>query len=87
VGLFAKVTIQGRTLDQAALIPRAALRDNDQVWVVDQKNRLIFRAVEVARLDFDGAVVRNGLKHGERIVVSTLKGVSDGMRVRPVASN
>jgi RND family efflux transporter MFP subunit len=87
VGLFAKVTIQGRTLEQAALIPRAALRDNDQVWVVDQKDRLTFRTVEVARLDFDGAIVKNGLKHGEQIVVSTLKGVSDGMRVRPAASN
>lgn len=86
VGLFAKVTIQGRTLDQAALIPRAALRDNNQVWVVDPKGRLAFRTVEVARLGFDGAIIRNGLKHGEQIVVSTLKGVSDGMRVRPVAS-
>jgi RND family efflux transporter MFP subunit len=86
VGLFAKVTIQGRTLDQAALIPRAALRDNHQVWVVDPKGRLTFRTVEVARLEFNGAIVRNGLKHGEQVVVSTLKGVSDGMRVRPVAS-
>jgi RND family efflux transporter MFP subunit len=87
VGLFAKVTIQGRTLEQSALIPRAALRDNAQVWVVDQKGRLTFRTVEVARLSFDGAIVQNGLNHGEKIVVSTLKGVSDGMRVRPVASN
>lgn len=86
VGLFAKVTIQGRTLDQAALIPRAALRDNDQVWVVDRTGRLIFRTVKVARLGFDGAIVRSGLNHGEQIVVSTLKGVSDGMRVRPVAT-
>lgn len=87
VGLFAKVTIQGRSLDQAALIPRAALRDNDQVWVVDPEGRLTFRTVTVARLGFDGAIIRNGLKHGERIVVSTLKGVSDGMQVRPAASN
>jgi RND family efflux transporter MFP subunit len=86
VGLFAEVTIQGRTLDRAALIPRAALRDNGRVWVVDAKGRLAFRTVEVARLDFDGAIVRNGLEHGEQIVVSTLKGVSDGMRVRPVVS-
>jgi RND family efflux transporter MFP subunit len=86
VGLFAKVTIQGRTLDQAALIPRAALRDNDQVWVVGSESRLAFRKVEVARLDIDGIIIRSGLKHGEQIVVSTLKGVSDGMRVRPVSS-
>ena len=87
VGLFANVTIQGLTLDKAALIPRAALRDNDQVWVVDPKGRLTFRTVEVSRLDFDGAIIGNGLKQDEQIVVSTLKGVSDGMRVRAVASN
>jgi RND family efflux transporter MFP subunit len=86
VGLFAKVTIQGRTLDQAALIPRAALRDNDQVWVVNPEGRLTFRTVKVARLGFDGAIIGSGLKKDEQVVVSTLKGVSDGMRVRPVAS-
>jgi RND family efflux transporter MFP subunit len=87
VGLFAKATLQGRTLDQAALIPRAALRDNDQVWVVDANDCLTFRTVKVNRLGFDGAIIGSGLKEGEQVVVSTLKGVSDGMRVRPVASN
>jgi hypothetical protein len=38
-------------------------------------------------LGFDGAIIGSGLKEGEQVVVSTLKGVSDGMRVRPVASN
>jgi RND family efflux transporter MFP subunit len=87
VGLFAKVTIQGRSLDQVAFIPRAALRDNDQVWVVDPKGCLTFRSVKVARLGLDGAIIGSGLKDGEQIVVSSLKGVSNGMRVRPVASN
>lgn len=86
VGLFASVVIQGRTLDNAALIPRAALRSDDQVWIVDSEGRLTFRKIQLAHLNVAGAVIRGGLSSGDQVVVSTLKGVSDGMRVRAVST-
>ena len=81
-GLFVAVEIQGRTLENAALIPREALRADDTVWVVDQHGQLTFRAVEVARMTTTSAIIKGGLKDGEMVVLTTLKAVTDGMQVR-----
>jgi RND family efflux transporter MFP subunit len=81
-GLFVTVEIQGRTLENAAVIPRAALRDNNTVWVVDDTGQLVFRRVDVARLGTNQAILRSGLDDGERVVTSGLKVVTDGMKVR-----
>ena len=81
-GLFVTVEIQGRTLKNAAVIPRSALRDNSVVWVVDEKGQLIYRQVDIARLDTNQAILRGGLKDGDRLVTSGLRAVTDGMKVR-----
>jgi RND family efflux transporter MFP subunit len=81
-GLFVTVDIEGRTLENAAMLPRAALRENNVVWVVDENGQLTFRNVSVARLTSDAVLVEGGLKNGEMVVVSSLKAVTDGMTVR-----
>ena len=81
-GLFVTVAIEGRTLENATLIPRTALRGENVVWVVDQKGQLRFRTVTVARLTPNAAILEAGLKNGEMVVVSSLKAVTDGMTVR-----
>ena len=81
-GLFVTIEIQGHTLEDAAIIPRAALRDNNIVWVVDEAGRLSFRSVDVARLESNRAMLRSGLEDGEMVVTSGLKAVTDGMQVR-----
>ncbi len=83
-GLFAQVEIVGRTLEAAAFLPRAALRPGDTVWVVDDEQRLGFRAVDVARIAKDGVLVRGGLASGDRVIVSQVKAVTEGMKVRPL---
>lgn len=86
-GLFVEVAIQGPKLDNAALLPRAALRPDAQVWVVDAEDRLQTRAVRVAHLTTDGVIIDQGLAAGEQVVISQLKAVTNGMKVRPVSQN
>lgn len=81
-GLFVAVEIQGRTLENAAVIPREALRADDTVWVVDQHGQLTFRPVDVARMTTTSAIIKGGLNSGEMVVLTTLKAVTDGMQVR-----
>lgn len=87
-GQFAEVTISGKTVDRATVIPRSALHDNHIVWVVDpESSRLQFRNVDIARTSHKGVVIKDSLKDGEHIVTSPLKTVSDGMKVRLVKNN
>jgi multidrug efflux system membrane fusion protein len=66
------------------VLPRSALRDGDQVYVVDEENRLRFREVEVLRRRRDAVVIAGGLAPGERVAVSSLVTPVDGMEVRVI---
>lgn len=89
VGLFVDAAITGRSLPAAFVLPRSALRlaprgDARHVLVVDDQDRLRLRAVSVLRLAGDQAIIDSGLVAGERVVVSDLDVVTDGMAVRSV---
>lgn len=81
VGLFVTVEIEGSTLPDSAVVPRSALRQDDLVWVVGDEDRLAFRKVDVARPQGDEVLIKAGLRQGDRVVVSPLKAVTDGMSV------
>ncbi len=88
VGLFVEAMIRGRAADNVAVLPRVALRstgETHQVLVVDNGDRLRFRDVEVRRLQGEQVVIGEGLVEGERVCVSPLEVVTEGMRVRTVS--
>lgn len=81
-GMFVKVDIQGKTLEDAALLPRTVLRQGGLVWVVDEAGTMKFRKVKVARTQGTETMIQGGLAHGEKVVTTSLRAVSDGMAVR-----
>jgi len=83
VGMYVTAEILGDVAELVAIIPRAALRGDDSVWVLDADNRLRIRTVEVLRLHGGEAVIGNGLANGERVVLSSLDFVTEGMAVNP----
>lgn len=84
VGLFVQAEIQGHPAEDIIVVPRAAIRNASEVLVVDDDNRLRFRAVELLRVYGDEAFISGGLRKGERISISPLQAVVDGMRVEPL---
>jgi RND family efflux transporter MFP subunit len=83
-GLFVTAEILGHRVDEVAVLPRAAIREDDQVLVVDAEDRLRFRTVSILRSTGGEVIVQSGLSDGERICLSPLSAVTDGMRVRPI---
>jgi RND family efflux transporter MFP subunit len=83
VGMFVEAEIAGSVVDGAITVPRTALRGG-QVLIVDDEDRLRFRDVDVLRVDRQSVIIVGGLAPGERVCVSTLEAVSDGMKVRSV---
>jgi len=82
LGLFVDIYLDGKTLEGVFAVPRNCLRDNSTVWIMDTEGKLRIREVEIIRYDHDTALISTGLKSGELIVITTLSGVSDGMKVR-----
>ena len=81
VGAFVAAEIEGQYLDDIVRLPRAALRPNSQVLIIDGDNRLRFRAVNVLRLENDFVIIDSGLENGEVVNLSPIQTVVDGMRV------
>ncbi len=81
-GMFVEVTFSAPPPAGAVVIPRSALRPGNEVWVVDDQNKLRLRTVTVARAGIEQAVIAAGLSAGERVCTSNLQYVADGTPVR-----
>lgn len=84
VGLFVEAEIEGLSAEDIVVLPRSALRNDNQVLVVDNENRLRFRPIETLRLYQDNVLVAGGLAAGERVCVSPIQTPIDGMTVNPI---
>lgn len=82
VGTYVQVTLRGQEMPEATLLPRAAMRSGDQVWVVDGQGRIAFRKVQVARVQEEKVLISDGLEPGDQVVTTQLKAVTEGMTVR-----
>lgn len=82
VGLFVQARIKGRSADDIVVAPRSAIREGSRVLVVDDDDRLRFRTVNIARFHGDEAYIDRGLQAGERLCLTVLQAVVNGMQVR-----
>ena len=82
VGLFVEAEIHGATFNNVVVLPRVALRPNNQVYVIDSEGKLRFRKVDVLRIVEEDVFIQAGLKRGELVCVSPLEAAIDGMPVR-----
>jgi RND family efflux transporter MFP subunit len=81
-GMYVEAHIVGREVADVAIVPRTAIRNRNQVLIVDDDDRLRFRDVDVLRHEDGSTLIASGLMPGERVLLSNLTTVTDGMRVR-----
>ena len=80
-GTFAEVTIHGPLRDGVFVLPEAAAREQDSIWIVQDGSLRALKPVTIGRSN-DGWVVE-AFEPGEGVVVSVLAGASEGLRVSP----
>ena len=83
-GLFVAIELQGEKFANIISIPRQAMHPNNLVWIADSHNRLRVRPVEVLRREKQQVLIKSGIQAGEKLVLSTLSGATNGMLLRPV---
>ena len=82
VGTFTEVTIPGQTLDRYFDVPRSALREGSQVWIVEG-NQLVMCPVAVVQEVEDRVILAvPELPDTVALVLNNLTVVTDGMTVR-----
>ncbi|MEC7551022.1 MAG: efflux RND transporter periplasmic adaptor subunit, partial [Pseudomonadota bacterium] len=84
IGLYVEADIEGRTVANIISLPRSVIRNNNQVLIVDAENKMYYREVEIFRLEEQQVLISSGILPGERICISPIQAVVDGMAVQPV---
>ena len=84
IGLFVEAQIDGIILKDIYSIPVNAISENNEVYFVNNDNELESRQISILKKYSDFVIVKDGLKAGERIVISKLSNASNGIKVNPV---
>jgi len=85
-GMFARIRVPIGEPHRAILIPEEALgSDQGQkfLYVVNEKNEVGYRRVQVGSLHGKLRVIKSGLAEGDRVVLEGLQRVRPGIKVQP----
>ncbi len=82
IGEYVRVEMEGRELREVYRIPRAALRDNERIWIAGADKRLEIRDVETVWRDAETVLLRDGLSPGELLVTSDIPAPVAGMALK-----
>lgn len=78
---FVEVQFEGREQRDLIRMSREYLRENDQVWVIED-GKLDIRTVDIVWRAPDHVLIEGGLRDGERIVTSPLSNPVNGLRLK-----
>ncbi|MFE8601316.1 efflux RND transporter periplasmic adaptor subunit [Archangium violaceum] len=88
-GMYVRGRVEQGTLSEALVVPQQAIqRDNtgkSQVFVVAGNGTAEVRPVRVSRTYQEQAVIQEGLKAGEQVIVEGFQKIGAGSPVKPVA--
>lgn len=82
LGSYVKVEISGGNLDNVYVIPRAAMRDNDQLWLLSPDGKLALRDASIKWRRQEDFLVHADIGPEERLIVSRLQTPLPGMQLR-----
>jgi RND family efflux transporter MFP subunit len=82
IGAFVEISMRGTTLTDVFPVSRKAVRGDSTVWVMGEDNLLTIKKVQIVRSEREFALISEGIKDGDRIVLTTLTGVANGMKLR-----
>ena len=87
--MYATARIAGRDLGRYYLLPRRALRNNDQVWIATAEQTVAIVAAEVLTEIDDQVAVKLALENINALgaITSDLKVVTPGMQIRAAGTN
>ncbi len=81
MGTFVRAAIEGRFIENAVILPRFVLRNDNTVLVANEERELEVREVVVARAEPDQVYLTSGVSDGELVITTTLDAPIPGTRL------
>ena len=81
IGAFVEANLQGKSVEDVIRLDRDYVRNNNQVWVM-QDEKLAIKEVDIVLTDSEYAYISSGLQDGDRVVTTNLSTVAEGLGLR-----
>lgn len=81
IGQFVEAAVAGKEIDNVVLLPRKAIRPQNQVWLLDEERRLKIITVEVLQSTAEFIAVRGEFGERAQVVISALPIALPGMQL------
>jgi len=79
---YVDVHIRGRRTEPLVEVPRQAIRNGDQAYIVDGDETLEIRSVDIVARRSETLLVRAGVEDGDQLVMSPIASPIEGMSLR-----
>ena len=84
VNLLVDIKIQGKQINSVISIPVENLRSGEKVWIISKENTLIKRKVQILKKLENKILVESGLSNGDRLILSSIPGAVEGMKLKVI---
>ncbi len=78
---YVQVAVQGEKISDVIALPRAMVRNQNQVWVAAD-GHLDIRTIDIVWRDSDHVFVESGLETGDAVILSDMSSPVEGMTLR-----
>lgn len=82
MGSFVEASIQGKSFDNIIVLPRHIIKSGNQIWVIDENNRLQTKTIKTLNIGSEYAYVTAGINKGEYICLNTITGELPGTKAK-----
>lgn len=81
IGSYVEVALQGKQIEKIYVVPRKAIREGNELWLVSDKNTLHSVSVKTIFSTAQTLYVRGDLPKNAKVITNTLPGALEGMPV------
>lgn len=78
-GLFVQARFEGMMMKDVVVVPRAAVRGRDSVWIVDTESKLRSRTLEIVNSNQTSVYATSGIEDGDLVILNKIELPQEGM--------
>ena len=83
VGIYVEAAIEGKLLEEVVVVPRSAVRNGNEVLLIDGENKLRHRTLSILWSDRNNVIVREDLEEGDLLCLTPVLFATEGAPVIP----
>ena len=84
IGTYVDAEIEGNFISNGFILPIAAIKNDNEIYVIDQNSKLKIKKIEIVGTEEDKVIVKGDISELDMVVISTINTGYEGMELTPM---